>query len=162
MTRPARSFGRVLLFALVPLLSACEESEIPIEPEGEPRFTNLVINKLDAEPELDDVLQPGSITVDVTAAYQLSQGWEDEEVTAFFIVNSFANDQFVRTEVSEQRPVNSDQGSLSFDETFTLADCGGVDELLIYVDISLASDPEIVAASDAYVVEVEGTSEAAC
>ena len=160
--RRSASVRRVLLFALVPVLQGCEESEIPIEPEGDPRFTNLVIDKLDADPALDDNLEPGPVSYDVSASYQLSGGWEDEELTAFFVINSLANGAFVRTEVSETQPVNADRGTIGFEGSFTLPDCGSIDEIIVYFDLSVTSDPDVVADSDVYFVDVENTSSTPC
>lgn len=154
MRRPA-AFGPALLFALVPLLAGCEESEIPIEPEGEPRFTNLVIDKLNATPDPDGLVDAGTVQYDVEASYQLSGGWEDEDLDAYLIINSFSNDVLVRTEVTEIQAVSGDQGTIRFDGAFTLANCGAVDQVLVYVDLSLASDPDVVADNDLYVVDAQ-------
>lgn len=160
MTRSAAAAGPLLLL-LLPVL-ACEESTLPVTPEGEPRFTNLVIDKLNSEPDPDRNLDPGPVSYDVSASYQLSQGWEDEDLDAFLLIESYSDGAFVRREVIEVQGVSADQGTISFDGSFTLPNCGGIDEVLVYVDLSLASDPNVVADSDAYFVDVVGTSSVPC
>ena len=159
--RRSAAFGPALLFALVPFLSACEESEIPIEPEGEPRFTNLVINKLEAEPELDDELDAGPIAYDLEAHYQLSGGWEAEDLDAYLVVESYSNNVFIRREAFDVQEITGETGSFSFDGEFTLADCGDIDLLGFFVVLSTADDLEINADTDFYVVDAQ-TASAPC
>jgi hypothetical protein len=154
MKRPA-AFRRGLLLVLVPLLAGCEESEIPIEPEGEPRFTNLVIDLLGADPEPDDEVGAGLVAYDVEASYQLSQGWEDIELDAYLVIESYANGVFVRTELTDVRPISADAGSFGFDGEFTLADCGDVDEVAFFIALATAPDLVTQADSDFYFVDAQ-------
>ena len=163
MRKPVR-LG-VLLLALVPALAGCDESEIPIEPEGEPRFTNIVIDKLDTEPDPGENLDAGDVVdYDLRATYQLANGWEDEDLDAYFFIESWANGEYVRIELSEvDTDVDLPSGTIRFSGIVQVPDCGSVDELTFFVGLWPADDdPDFYADSDQYSADVVGAGSVAC
>ena len=163
MRRPVR-LG-VLLLALVPALAGCDESEIPIEPEGEPRFTNIVIDKLDTEPDPGENLDAGDVVdYDLTATYQLANGWEDEDLDAYLFIESWSNGEYVRIELSEvDANVDVPSGTISFSGIFQVPDCSSVDELTIFVGLWPADDdPDFYADTDQYSADVVGAGSDPC
>ena len=156
---------RTLALVLVPFLSACDESEIPIEPEGEPRFTNLVIDKLDTEPDPGENLDAGDVVdYDLTATFQLANGWEDEDLDAYLFIESWSAGEYVRIEVSDlDTDVDTPTGTIRFNGTFAVPDCGAVDELTFFVGLWPADDdPDFYADSDQYSADVVGAGSDPC
>ena len=161
MTSHSRLTARLLLaLFLLPVVQGCEESEIPVIPEGPPRFTNVVITPGDAEPGFDETVSPGSMTFSVTAYYQ--QDW-GEAFDVRLYIESWADDVWVRVERTQSLEVFDESGTVAFSGTVQVPNCGGIDQLSLFVGLYAADgDPVDWVDADWYFVDVSGASSTPC
>ena len=163
MTRPTRPVGRVPFLLLFPLLLACEESSIPVVPEGQPRFTSIVIDRLNSAPEVDESVAPSELQYSVTAYYQLAPGWQGVPFDVYLYVESWSDDLFYRVERVESVPLDDMSGTVRFTGRVTVPNCGAIDELLVFIGLWASDDSlDDWLDSDWYFVDVTNTSSTPC
>lgn len=163
MPNKNRTYVRLLLFCILPFLAGCEESSIPVIPEGEPRFTGLVINRLEAAPHPDASVRPGDLQYSVTAYYQIGPNWAGEAFQLWLAVESWSNDEFLRVERWEMLPLTDVSGTVRFTGTVTVPNCGAIDELLFFTGLWAADDtPDYWIDRDWYLIDVTNTSSTPC
>ena len=163
MTRPTRALGRVPFLLLLPALLACEESTIPVIPDGDPRFTAVIINLREASPDRDATVSVGNLEYTVTSYYQLGPDWRGESFRMDLYVESWADDTFVRVEQYDAVPLNDVSGTVRFTSTVTVPNCGGIDELSFFTGLYAADgDPSGWVNADWYYIDVTGASSTPC
>lgn len=163
MTRPTRPVGRVRYLLLFPVLLACEESTLPTIPDSEPRFTAVAINSVDALPRQNGTVQPGSLQYSITVYYQMAPDWQDEDLDMWLWVSSYVNDVLIAFEHVDVLPVSGSSGTLRFQGTMTVPNCGSIDELFFFTGLWPSDDdPAVYANSDGYVVDVLNASSQPC
>ena len=151
---PALTPVRVASLLLGLALAGCQEAELPVDPEAEPRFTAIAIDVATAEPHPSFSWDPGLQDYNIEAQFQVGPGHRLLNLIAELFIIAYSGSEST-TLLYTATPLDNDVGRIDFSGTVNVLACDSVSVVVYLTD---AADLLSFISVDSYEADITGSA----